>query len=108
MFLVCFSAEDAVANEPANINSLPPIVEEGIISRNLPENFIAISWQEIADSYLCSSGQSQDIIDALKTFEPDSTWFVYLREQADVRRCCPAREMGRKRLEHACSACTYV
>ena len=51
-------------------------VDEGTISRNLPENFTAISWQEIADSYLCSSGRAQDIVEALKTFEPDSTWFV--------------------------------
>ena len=52
------------------------LVDEGSISRNLPENFTAISWQEIADSYLCSSGRAQDIVEALKTFEPDSTWFV--------------------------------
>ena len=58
-----------------NDNSLVP-VGDGCISRNLPENFTAISWQEIADSYLCSSGRAQDIVEALKTFEPDSTWFV--------------------------------
>ena len=56
-------------------DSLVPVVE-GSISRNLPKNFTAISWQEIADSYLCSSGRAQDIVEALKTFEPDSTWFV--------------------------------
>ena len=62
---------DAIVND----DSLAP-VDEGSTSRNLPENFTAISWQEIADSYLCSSGRAQDIVEALKTFEPDSTWFV--------------------------------
>ena len=72
--LAFFSAKDT-ADAIVIEDSLVP-VGEGTISRNLPENFTAISWQEIADSYLCSSGRAQDIVEALKTFEPDSTWFV--------------------------------
>ena len=73
--LLAYFSANVVADAIVKNDFLVP-VDEGSIPRNLPENFTAISWQEIADSYLCSSGRAQDIVEALKTFEPDSSWFV--------------------------------
>ena len=36
----------------------------------------SLRWQDLADSYLCSSGEAGDIRDVLQSFQPGSEWFV--------------------------------
>jgi len=52
---------------------------KNLVNRELPQNFTAMTWQDVADSYLCSSdGDPTAIEEALKTFEGNDQiqWYV--------------------------------
>ena len=52
---------------------------KNLANRELPQNFTAMTWQDVADSYLCSSnGDPNAIREALQTFEGNSKiqWYV--------------------------------
>ena len=42
-------------------------------------NLTKTTWEDIADYVLCSSGQPDDIVNALNKFDPSADgWFVYV------------------------------
>ena len=52
---------------------------KNLANRELPQNFTAMTWQDVADGFLCSSnGSADDIKEALKAFEGNDgiQWFV--------------------------------
>ena len=52
---------------------------KNLVNRELPQNFTAMTWQDVADSYLCSSnGDPNAIREALQTFEGNDRiqWYV--------------------------------
>ena len=44
----------------------------------IPETNGLLTWQDIADSFLCSSGDAEVIRDAVNDFDSNSQWFVFV------------------------------
>ena len=49
----------------------------------VPENLTVATWEDLADSLLCSGLDSEGIKDALQVTWPGNEWFVFVQEDSE-------------------------